>query len=69
MGEVARSCGADIPEAEGGPEAHVSILQNDGGSVKRRGADHAARETSESSGICEKRRSVRHVGQPISLAH
>ena len=64
-----RSCGAEIPDAEGDPDTHAGILQNDGGSVKRRGADHAAREANESSEICEKLRSVRHAGQAISQAH
>jgi hypothetical protein len=69
MDGMARSCGVDSPDAEGEPHSHADILQNDGGSVKPRGADHAASETSENSGICEKRRPVRHAGQSISQAH
>jgi hypothetical protein len=38
MDRMARSCGVDIPEAEGEPHAHAGILQNAGGSVKPCGA-------------------------------
>ena len=38
MDGMARSCGVDIPEAEGEPHAHAGILQNAGGSVKPCGA-------------------------------
>jgi len=54
MDGMARSCGADIPDAEGGPQAHVGILQNDGESVKPRRVVGAADVNSESSGTCEK---------------
>jgi hypothetical protein len=54
MDGMARSCGADIPDAEGGPQAHAGILQNDGGSVKPRREVGAAGVNSESSGTCEK---------------
>lgn len=52
MDGMARSCGADIPDAEGGPQAHVGILQNDGGSVKPRREVGAEGVNSENGGTC-----------------
>lgn len=50
MGGMARSCGADIPEAEEDPETHSGILQNDGESVKLRGAFGVNSRTGEMGG-------------------
>jgi hypothetical protein len=67
MDGMARSCGADIPDAEGGPQAHAGILQNDGGSVKPRRVVGAVGVNSESSGTCAIRSSTFGVRRSENL--